>query len=161
MSKCKNCSIKLIQRPKERNYEFSKRQFHSKGCATSFRVKGLIGNKKNTWKNGKSITKAGYIVRYVSPKKYVLDHRYIIEKELGRKLSSNEDVHHIDGDKTNNSFENLMILSRQEHLKLEHRTGNYKYDIASNNLRKAQFGKNSPVFFNRWIHKWQRRSNFV
>ena len=39
---------------------------------------------------------------------------------LGRKLSSDEVVHHIDGDKLNNSWENLEVVSRSEHAR-EHK----------------------------------------
>lgn len=45
-------------------------------------------------------------------------HRKVMEEHLGRKLSSNEIVHHIDGDKSNNDISNLMVVSRAEHLNI-------------------------------------------
>ena len=42
-------------------------------------------------------------------------HRYIIEKNIGRKLSIFEVVHHKDGDIYNNNIENLEIMSIEEH----------------------------------------------
>jgi len=46
-------------------------------------------------------------------------HRQIAEQMLGRKLHPGEVVHHIDGDKRNNSPDNLMILdSQKEHARL-------------------------------------------
>ena len=45
-------------------------------------------------------------------------YRYNIECELGRKLSYNEVVHHIDGDHFNNNKDNLIVLTRSEHNKL-------------------------------------------
>lgn len=46
-------------------------------------------------------------------------HRVIAEMILGRKLKKGEIVHHIDGNKLNNSPKNLMVLKSQaEHCKL-------------------------------------------
>lgn len=57
--------------------------------------------------------------------KYVKDskkstnfHRTIAEKAIGRKLTANEVVHHIDCNHLNNSMDNLMIMSRSSHTKL-------------------------------------------
>ena len=41
--------------------------------------------------------------------------RFIMENHLGRKLNDDEDVHHIDGDKTNNDISNLEIVKHGEH----------------------------------------------
>lgn len=45
-------------------------------------------------------------------------HRHVKSLELKRWLLPNEIVHHIDHDKKNNSPQNLMLLSRQEHRNL-------------------------------------------
>jgi hypothetical protein len=46
------------------------------------------------------------------------EHRALMESIVGRQLSYNEVVHHIDGNKKNNSLENLQIMDRGEHISL-------------------------------------------
>lgn len=49
-------------------------------------------------------------------------HRYIAERALGRKLKSDEHVHHVDYDKLNNHPSNLVICKNNYHKLLHART---------------------------------------
>lgn len=44
-------------------------------------------------------------------------HRFVMERKLGRKLLSTEHVHHKDGDTHNNRLSNLEIVTASEHAK--------------------------------------------
>lgn len=45
-------------------------------------------------------------------------YRQIAELKLGRALTACEEVHHIDGDHYNNNSNNLLVTSRNEHMKI-------------------------------------------
>lgn len=63
--------------------------------------------------SGRYITSNGYVrVRQdevLGPKKWVLEHRLVMENILGRELLPGENVHHKDGNKENNVPENLEL----------------------------------------------------
>jgi hypothetical protein len=52
---------------------------------------------------------------------YVLAHRLVMEKHLGRYLERNELVHHINGNKLGNRIENLQLVTASEHMSIHQR----------------------------------------
>lgn len=57
------------------------------------------------------------------------EHRLIMEEHLGRKLTKDEYVHHIDQNKLNNSIDNLLITNSHEHIKLHKRPKKIEKEI--------------------------------
>lgn len=46
---------------------------------------------------------------------YVLEHRVVVENWVGRYLTDDEVVHHINDNKKDNRLENLRLMSRKDH----------------------------------------------
>lgn len=69
-------------------------------------------------RNG-TITKSGYRVIYINGKR-LYEHRYIFEKNIERKLTSKEVIHHKNGDKLDNRIENLEITNHSKHASQHH-----------------------------------------
>ena len=115
------CGITVYHRP------LSPARLKSRGekryvCGHQFRNNAhQRGSRSPTYKTGREISH-GYIIRtgqYEHPMAYskgrIAEHRMVMADHLGRLLSRDETVHHINGNRQDNRIENLMVVSRSEH----------------------------------------------
>jgi len=127
--KCDNCSAEVHKYP----YTIAKYKNHfcSHKCASGFKKglranpetefkKGEIGNRCLNWKGGR-FKQLGYTMVWVDDKEYgvgyVMEHRLVMEKSIGRRLLPEEVVHHKNRDKSDNRLENLELYSsHSEHM---------------------------------------------
>lgn len=83
------------------------------------------GKDANGYKGGKYIASTGYIAILITDddpfvcmrtaRGTTYEHRHIMAKHLDRPLTRFEHVHHRDGNKTNNSIDNLELVNGQTH----------------------------------------------
>lgn len=52
--------------------------------------------------------------------KRILEHRFIMENHISRKLETKEHVHHINGNVRDNRIENLRIILSSQHTRFHH-----------------------------------------
>ena len=82
------------------------------------------GEHSANWNGGRHIKSNGYVEIYypthpnANKRKTVYEHQLVAEKKIGRYLKTGEVVHHIDLNKSNNSPDNLVVLTNDEHAKL-------------------------------------------
>lgn len=81
-------------------------------------LKASLIRRGELYSKGMSVKKDGYIEYTRGENKYRSVHVVAMEKNIGRKLNSNEVVHHIDGNKSNNDLSNLALMTRSEHARL-------------------------------------------
>lgn len=62
------------------------------------------------------INSSGYM-QFKDPNtgQWTLTHRRVAEKKVGGRIFTDHEVHHIDGDKTNNRPSNLTVVSKAAH----------------------------------------------
>jgi hypothetical protein len=115
-------------------YHAKRSKFCSRACSHAAQRDKMRARGPDSWRwKGGRTTRHGYVMVYApdhpacqgNQRKYVAEHRLVMEEQLGRLLKSSEYVHHIDGDKFNNDPENLEIIGGSEHAK-RHRANHFQ-----------------------------------
>jgi hypothetical protein len=130
----KFCSQKCFRKTPQ--YGFQKGHSFIKGGEKGWFKKGqtsfnkgkhpeyMQGKNHHNWKGGRFKNKRGYVLikkpnhPFANNHGYVSEHRFVMEKYIGRYLNSQEVVHHINKIKDDNRIENLKLFANHsEHQK--------------------------------------------
>jgi hypothetical protein len=106
---------------------------------------------KTKYGNAK-ITNEGYYVITSGEYRKKLLHRLIFEDYHDCKLDSNDIIHHIDGDKTNNHPTNLICMSKKAHALLHHKDK----IISEESKQKISMARNTSGYLNVYKEKCKK-----
>lgn len=113
---CKDCGVWRL----EEVYKGMPRYMRCIACAG--KLSGTRRRKERTYQEGYVIVKITPSSPYYSMchmKRdsfgYILEHRLIMSQHLGRCLTSDEHIHHINDIRDDNNLTNLQLTSRGEH----------------------------------------------
>jgi len=120
---CRRCGQPFVRRISPVTVRRGHGWFCSTACSTAFH---RTGRPSNNWRGGKHPDGNGYTLLYrpddplASASGYLKEHRLIASAAIGRPLRAREVVHHVNGDRTDNRPQNLVICTQAYHRLLHH-----------------------------------------
>lgn len=104
------------------------------------KLKTYIGHKKKR--------KDGYVCLYIpthphaNKEGYVMEHVYLMEQSIGRLLTPEECVHHINRVRNDNRIENLQLMTKHDHMSLHSKERHKNHQINYRTIKVVNLDTN-------------------
>ena len=142
LAQCQNCGLSFVPWRTKKNQQFCNRQcFYDSmknqvavaclNCGAEFQVPPnrilakvtycSIACKSTHLKTHKRIDNFGYVWMWTDDGRRIMEHRFVMERQIGRALLPTEEVHHVNEDRADNRPTNLRVMSKSEHTALHKR----------------------------------------
>jgi hypothetical protein len=113
---CAECGATITKFPSQ----LRERNFCDRACQGKYRSKHYVGERAAHWKGGIKRDRDRVLVYapdnpMADSRGYVYRYRLVAADLIGRPLTQEEIVHHLDGDETNDDPENLAVITQSEH----------------------------------------------
>ncbi len=112
---CLQCGKEQSRRRKPGGRVYAQQKFCNRFCKAEHQRDTAL-KRFNSGDAKRHIKRHGYVYlsvpsRVTGVKHAVLEHRYVMEQHIGRKLRPEETVHHINGNRQDNRIDNLELFS--------------------------------------------------
>ena len=122
--KCAMCETPVKRRGNitcSKACDYNRRKITFKGrTLNTGKTHFVKGERPHNYKGGRQSTYKGYKIIHrpehptANKRGYVREHRYVMEVHLGRPLTKDENIHHINGVRDDNRLENLELWSTSQ-----------------------------------------------
>lgn len=95
-------------------------------CSRKCQLESYRGDGNPKWRGGRCYAASGYVYAYApdhpnaTQDGYVMEHRLVMEKAIGRILTRAEEVHHKNHVRDDNRIENLELMASKEVHRVHH-----------------------------------------
>src|SRR3990167_4156396 len=123
------------------------------------------GENHPNWKGGIAHTGEGYVMIYspnhpfATKTRYVMEHRLVMEKCLGRYLAPKEVVHHVNKKITDNRIENLKLFASNGIHSKKHKNGKFRNGNTITH-RRCSFCKHIFPLSKKYFHRSNKTLSF-